>query len=967
MSADGPDLVIAGAGGGLAGALRAAELGLDVLVVEVSEHFRRGNNTSMSTAMVPGAGTRFQAAAGIDDSPDLYVSDIKGKTHGEADQQPAEALAQVSARLVEWLVDSVGLDLHLVTDFHYPGHSVDRCHTIEGRHGTLLLDHLVHRVRDTESVDLLVPAKLVDVRLDDDGRVAAAVLETPDGSTEEVPTRAVLLATNGYGADRSLVAEHLPEIADAVYHGSEASRGDALRIGQALGADVAFLDAYQGHGALAQRTSTLVGWATIMHGGIIVGADGRRFGNETSGYSEYAAVIAAQPGAAGWIVLDQRIHDACLVVHRLPADRRRRRAGLGRRRGRPRRRHRPAGRRTRRGAAGHRRARPRRVLPSGPVRAHGVRGAPPAAVRRGQGRPGAVPHAGRARRRRLRPGAAPGRHADRGPVRLGRRGRRHLRSRGGGLPRRQRPAAGPRPGLPRRRGRGPHTRRLGRPGRPTTHDRNRGGTRMTRLNTLVKNVTVVRPETGADGGEQLDIGITDGTFSRLEPNIPAEDADVVVDGRGLLAFPGVVDGHQHWGIYNSLEDDTDTESRASAQGGVTTGLTYMRTGQYYLNTGGPYREFFPKVLAASEGRSFIDYAFHLAPMSREHIDEIPSIITGLGVTSFKIFMFYGSHGLHGASSDQSAFLMIPPDERYDVAHFEFVMRGIQKARAEHPELADQISLSLHCETAEIMTAYTKMVQAEGSLSGLAAYSASRPPHSEGLAVTTASFLADETGLPNINLLHLSSAKALTAAMRMQGVFPHVNFRREVTIGHLLADITTAHGLGGKVNPPLRPRDDVEALWEHMLAGNLDWVVSDHACCKDEQKFGDPRDDIFAAKSGFGGAEYLLPGLVSEGSKRGLSYKRIAELTSWAPARRYALPTKGTIAVGYDADFCLVDPSATWTVHAEDSESTQEYTPFEGFELGARVTDTWVRGHQVLDRGNVVGSPTGRFLRRGTVS
>ena len=123
----------------------------------------------------------------------------------------------------------------------------------------------------------------------------------------------MLLATNGYGADRALVAEHLPEIADAVYHGSEASRGDALRIGQALGADVAFLDAYQGHGALAQRTSTLVGWATIMHGGIIVGADGRRFGNETSGYSEYAAVIAAQPGAAGWIVLDQRIHDACLV------------------------------------------------------------------------------------------------------------------------------------------------------------------------------------------------------------------------------------------------------------------------------------------------------------------------------------------------------------------------------------------------------------------------------------------------------------------------------------------------------------------------------------------------------------------------------------------------------------------------------------------------------------------------------
>jgi len=119
---------------------------------------------------------------------------------------------------------------------------------------------------------------------------------------------------------------------------------------------------------------------------------------------------------------------------------------------------------------------------------------------------------------------------------------------------------------------------------------------------------------------------------------------------------------------------------ACAQGGVTSAITYIRTGQYYLNKGGRYEDFFPEVLQACEGNAYVDYAFHLAPMMKEHIDEIPEIIQRDGVVSFKIFMFYGSHGLHGRSDDQNSFLMIPEGERYDLAHFEFVMRGIQAAR-----------------------------------------------------------------------------------------------------------------------------------------------------------------------------------------------------------------------------------------------------------------------------------------------
>jgi allantoinase len=265
-----------------------------------------------------------------------------------------------------------------------------------------------------------------------------------------------------------------------------------------------------------------------------------------------------------------------------------------------------------------------------------------------------------------------------------------------------------------------------------------------------------------------------------------------------------------------------------------------------------------------------------------------------------------------------------------------------------------------------MTAYTKLIEAEKKLTGLGAYHASRPPHSEGLAVFVAAYLADETALPNINLLHLSSRKALTAALQMQALFPHLDFRKEVTIGHLMLDVNAKSGALAKVNPPIRPREDVEFLWEKLLEGKVDWVVSDHACCRQETKAAkNASGDIWLAKSGFGGTEYLLPALVSEGSKRGLSYNSMAQLTSWNPARRFGLNAKGDIAEGMDADLALVDPHDTWTIRAEDSESTQGYSPFEGLELSARVKATFLRGELVCENGNVVGDPRGRYLHRPT--
>jgi len=485
------------------------------------------------------------------------------------------------------------------------------------------------------------------------------------------------------------------------------------------------------------------------------------------------------------------------------------------------------------------------------------------------------------------------------------------------------------------------------------------------LDLVIKRVRAVRPRRATV--DTVDLGVKDGRFARIAPDIPAADAAEVYDARGQLGFPGLVDAHTHVGIYGPLAEDAVTESRAALSGGVTTMLTYFRTGQYYLNRGGAWADFFPEVLRQSEGRYHCDYAYHLAPIAGSHIGEMEALAVRHGVPSFKIFMFYGGYGLHGQAGqdEQRRFLMIGPEDRYDLAHFEFILREAGRIQREHPALAPYVSVSLHCELADILNAYTRLVASDPSLSGLRAYSAARPPHSEGLAVWIAAYLAAEAESQNVNLLHLSSRTALEAALTMARVFPQVSFKREITVGHLLLDVDAPTGAFAKVNPPIRPREDAEFLWRMVHEGQVDWIVSDHACCAEEVKHAGPagRGDIWLAKSGFGGTEYLLSGVFSEGSKRGLPLPRMAELLAFNPAQRYGLRHKGDIAVGLDADLALLDPDRRFTVRAAESPSAQGYTPFEGQELTGQVTATFLRGRLAWDNGRAVGPARGRYLAR----
>ncbi len=308
------DVVVAGAGAaGCAATLAAAQAGLNVLLAEAKDNFRRGCNTSMSTSMVPAGGSRWQRELGIEDSPELFYADVMKKTRGEADPTIARALVDVAPRLVEWLNDDCGVPLELPTDFSYPGHSRQRCHSVHERSGASLHASLLDAIAALgDRVTLATPLGIAGVRLHEtSGAVVEATLTTPDGQREVVSTDAVVLAAGGFGANRELVHEHIPEIEQALYFGSDANRGDALRIGRELGADAGYLDAYQGHGSVATPFGILCTWVTITHGGFMLNERGERFGDESTGYSEFGRAVAAQPDHVAWVVLDRRIDRDC--------------------------------------------------------------------------------------------------------------------------------------------------------------------------------------------------------------------------------------------------------------------------------------------------------------------------------------------------------------------------------------------------------------------------------------------------------------------------------------------------------------------------------------------------------------------------------------------------------------------------------------------------------------------------------
>jgi dihydropyrimidinase/allantoinase len=477
---------------------------------------------------------------------------------------------------------------------------------------------------------------------------------------------------------------------------------------------------------------------------------------------------------------------------------------------------------------------------------------------------------------------------------------------------------------------------------------------MAQYDLLVKNGTLVLPRMGET---RADLAVKNGKVAAIGDEIDSSAADEVIDASGRLVMPGAVDAHYHLGIYRDLALDAYEETRSSLVGGATTVVSYFRTGAHYLNKTGPYAEILPEVQQAVAGRTWTDYGFHLAPMTVDQIDEIPMLVKEHGVTSFKYYMFYKGFDLASNSRDSRAFTM---GDEYDLGHLLLIMEKISEVQAEHPHL--RLSLSLHCEQSELMRVFIDKVRAAGDPQNLKAYNDGRPPLTERVAIGEATTIASHVGT-NINLLHLSSADAVAAAVQARDAYPWIDMRFETTLHHLCLDYETLDakgGLGGKVNPPIRTKADNEELWRRVANGDVSWIASDHACCMEELK----GDQIWPASPGFGGTALLYPVLISEGyNKRKLPLGRIAELASANPAAAYNLPGKGNLMAGFDADFTIIDPELEQTVTTELCQSGQDHCPFEGVPLQGWPVLTAVGGEVKFRDGETVGEPGGKYVAR----
>ncbi len=463
---------------------------------------------------------------------------------------------------------------------------------------------------------------------------------------------------------------------------------------------------------------------------------------------------------------------------------------------------------------------------------------------------------------------------------------------------------------------------------------------MKQFDLVIRNGTVVLPE----GERQTDLGVAEGKVAALEPGLSGS-AQEEIDATGLLIFPGVIDSHVHFNEPGRADwEGIETGSRALAAGGGTMFFDMP------LNAHPPTCDTasFDEKIIAAEGKSLTDFALWggLVPGNLDKLERLAD----RGVIGFKAFM--SNSGMDDFENVDNATLK------------EGMKRAAQLGKL----------VAVHAESDLITGQLTAQALAEKKIS-VRDYLNSRPIYQELEAIQRAIQFAGETKC-SLHIVHVSSGAGVALIASAQGQGADVTCE---TCPHYLV-LTEADmeklGAVAKCAPPLRSQSAQDVLWRYLENGYVNTIGSDHSPSPPDLK---RNYNFFKAWGGISGVQHTLPLLLTEwgagrrlgasespmdsaGPLRKTGLGLISSLLSKNVARRFKIPNKGEITVGFDADLALVDLNQSFTVARADLFYRHRQSPYVGRSLTGKVVQTILRGQSVFKDGRMVSPPAGRLVK-----
>ncbi len=442
-----------------------------------------------------------------------------------------------------------------------------------------------------------------------------------------------------------------------------------------------------------------------------------------------------------------------------------------------------------------------------------------------------------------------------------------------------------------------------------------------------------------DGGlRRLDIVIDGEVIHGLvAPGSGPTDAERV-DATGLVAIPGAVDVHVHTREPGyTHKEDLITCTRAAAAGGYTTIFGMPNLDPPTMTVGD-----LDEVLALYDAKSIVDYNHNPAA---KLVEEIPGMAER-GIAAYKIYMVVDT----GRSYPHPSAIGV-----HDHGDLYKAMKAIAETGCR---------LMVHPHDQAIMDVVEQEYWAKGDRSPQA-YGKTLAVD-DGIIWDTATALlirmAEATGCP-LHIVHVQTARQveMLAEARAKGI----DVTGEVNHWALfLGKMSDIDEQGSYVLSYYVPDHHREAVWEAMELGIVDMLSSDHAPhTREEKEVG--WEDAWAAHTGTPGIQYQLPLMIDAWHDGMISFDRLVDLVSTAPAEVFGLRRKGSLAPGNDADIVLLDLEREWTITNDSVLSKIGWTPYDGRSVKGAVVRTLVRGVDVWVDGEVTAEPGhGKLVKAG---